>query len=182
MKQFTFQVHPDYFNNYKTLQSVNAANLMLLQSIVDQVFLQGNSKEKIISSEGLSGARSLTFYVKAPEFEDCGGGNKIDSRIRPGRVKVSLHRVLLSVEEILETIGIALPQRPPGVLAIEGHGGSSSEGGGFSSAIVLAEPEQVLEFVESIAERRELIRWRRRRLVTLQQQEQVKQHGRELSL
>lgn len=84
LKKFMFQVHPDYFQNEKSLQQVNATNLSTLQGLIDQP-----------SSLSDVGVRSLTFYIK-PELV----GSK------PQKVRVSTVRIEKSIAEILETIGV----------------------------------------------------------------------------
>lgn len=87
MKKFVFQVHPDYFENHKAMQRINAANLSILHNLIDG---------SIPVDTGV--ARGLVFYIK-PLADD----------VVPKRVKVSVHRLEKSIVEILETIGVDVP-------------------------------------------------------------------------
>jgi hypothetical protein len=84
LKKFMFQVHPDFFHNDKHLQQVNATNLSVLQSIIDQT-----------STHSDAGVNSLTFYLK-PDLV----GSKAQ------KVRVSTTRIERSITEILETVGV----------------------------------------------------------------------------
>jgi hypothetical protein len=141
LKKFIFQVHPDYFNNFKSIQTTNGTNLKILQNL-----MTGDS----ISSNGV---KSLIFYVKPPFAE-----------AQPKRVKVSLNRLKLSIVEILETVGVEVPPLPE----------SKDHSCGASSGPLLASPEQILEFLESMIDRKELVGWREERIVALRRQEEVK--------
>jgi hypothetical protein len=138
-----FQVHPDYFHNYKAIQAINATNLSALQTLLDQ----GSST---VSSA--SDAKSLTFYLK-PELFDS----------KPQKVKVSTIRIEKSILEILETIGVEVP-------AVAEERESILRG---TQSTVLASAAQTLEFLQSMLERRPLIQLREHRISELRRLEKV---------
>lgn len=146
LKKFMFQVHPDFFTNYKSIQAINATNLGALQSIIDT-----NG-----SNSGHADMKSLTFYVK-PNSEGSA----------PKRVKLSLNRIEKSIIEILETIGVDIPPIPESV-----HNKQKIT----YSTTVLANPEQVAEFLDSMHERKDLVQWREERTKVLREQEKVRHH------
>jgi len=143
LKKFMFQVHPDFFNNYKSFQTINATNLGALQSIIDTNGLSSANKDM----------KSLTFYVK-PASDDSA----------PMRVKLSLNRIEKSIIEILETIGVDIPPIPESV-----HNKQKLT----YSTTVLASPEQVAEFLDSMHARKDLVQWREERMKVLREQEKV---------
>ena len=143
LKKFMFQVHPDFFTNYKSFQAINATNLGALQSIIDN---NGSSSE-------YKDMKSLTFYVK-PTSDDSA----------PKRVKLSLNRIEKSIIEILETIGMDVPPIPESVQQKQKL---------TYSTTVLASPEQVAEFLDSMHERKDLVQWREERMKVLKEQEKV---------
>ncbi len=138
-----FQVHPDYFHNFKALQEINATNLIALQNLFDQ----GST---LVSNA--SDAKSLTFYLKPELFNS-----------KPQKVKVSTIRIEKSILEILETIGVEVPP-------VAEKRDSILRG---TQSTVLASAEQTFEFLQSMLERRPLIHLREERTAELRQQEQV---------
>ena len=155
LKKFIFQVHPDYFYNFKSIQEINSKNLRILSSIIND----HAQKSKV-------DARTLTFYLKPTEDQ------------RPlNKVKLSLHRIAESMTEILETLGIEVPEKP--IIATSSRS-SSTEGSnyGFNSyykRIILEDEEAklVAEFLDSLWERREIIALREEREVVLRETEKV---------
>lgn len=131
-----FQVHPDYFMNNKVLQDINATNLNNLQSLVDGTMNEAD----------IGGTKSLTFYLK-PDFNDR----------QPQKVKVSTTRIEGSIAEILETIGVSVPE--------DTQAAHTSRYSVHNT--VMASPEQTLEFLTSMYERRDLISLRARRITHL---------------
>ncbi len=117
MKKFIFQVHPDFFQLFKTEQAINSANLKVLSS------LSGEGSGSVEAPK----TRSLTFYVKPVN----------DSL--PRRVKVATGRVIESIREILETLGLDLPLRP--------------EGTGKSSTFVSSNSAEVLDYLDTLIDR-----------------------------
>jgi hypothetical protein len=159
MKKFMFQVHPDYFLNFKVIQEVNNKNLRLLQSIVEV-------------SEGFaasSDTRSLIFYLKPDEtFPE------------PKKVKVSTNRIIDSITEILETIGVELPDKPSefeyykNLYQRNNFANRSQQPIHHSEEkIVDSEALAILSFFDSIGDRRELIALREEKLKYFYQTEQV---------
>jgi len=139
MKKLLFQIHPDFFHNFKQQQAINTTNLTVLEDLV-----QGGIPD--------SGTKSLIFFVKPMDGE------------LPRRVKVSVRQMERSVVEILQTIGVALP---PGA---EGFTDDAFATGG--GAAVLASPQQILDYLEGMHERRELVAWREDRTRALRLHEQ----------
>ena len=144
-KKFVFQVHPDYFTNFKPMQAVNADNLSILQNMID-----GN----LASSDVAREVKSLIFFIKPP-FADS----------QPKRVQVNVNRIENSIIEILQTVGVDLPIRT------EGFRGENVIG--HNSTTVLASPQQILDYLESMCERRDLIAWREDRIKELAVVEKV---------
>jgi hypothetical protein len=164
-KKFMFQVHPDYFHGNKQIYEINTINLGALRSIVD---CDDSGKSK-------PDARSLTFYIKADE-----------SWSAPKKVKVSIVRAIESMTEILETIGVELPQKPADLDQYLRHksqirnnsyysawqsSASSYRGDGVD--YVDSEKAQVLSFLETLRDRKEIIAIREERMNSLRQIEKV---------
>ena len=95
LKKFIFHIHPDFFQHHKSEQSINAENLKILMAKSDA----DSGRTTPIQAN----TRSLTFYIKPSESEDS-----------PRRVKVTLSRIVESMREVLETIGVELPAAPEG--------------------------------------------------------------------
>ncbi len=140
LKKFILQIHPDFFHNNKTVQTINETNLKTLQNL--EIF---HLKDNNISSgsSASSKTRTLTFYVKPSTNED----------IEPKRVKISIYRVEESLREVLETIGVELPPRP-----------HYEEGTGFVNksqmSYVSADSKQIEAFLETLIDRKDLMSWR----------------------
>lgn len=147
MKKFMFHVHPDYFHNYKAIQSVNATNWTILQGLVEQKY--GSSS---VSGEATD-LKSLTFYLK-PAFDNA----------KPQKVKVSTSRIERSIIEILETIGVEVPLESDA---------QANEAAKTAHSTVMASAEQTLEFLHSMYERRSLMQVRASRKTDLTQLERV---------
>ena len=152
MKKFMFQVHPDYFLNTKQLQDINNQNLRALQGILD---FDTPHTQKI-------DARSLIFYVKPNE-----------SFPEPKKVKVATNRAVESISEILETIGIELPNKPADFEYYKSvyqkkKSNFTSYGSTYARYTndeprVDSETVRILEFLDSIGDRHELIAMREER-------------------
>jgi hypothetical protein len=159
MKKFMFQVHPDYFLNFKVVQEVNNKNLRLLQSLV----------EVREGSAASPDTRSLIFYLKPDEtFPE------------PKKVKVSTNRIIDSITEILETIGVELPDKPSefeyykNLYQRNNFANRSQQPIHHSEEkIVDSEALAIISFFDSIGDRRELISLREEKLKYFYQTEQV---------
>lgn len=155
-KKFLFQTHPDFFASQEAQQSINSANLRYLQSIIDEP----RSDQSINIRKS---TRTLTFYLKADESLN-------ESR----KVRVSLHRLLPSMSEILETVGATLPPKPPGYTEDSAQRYYNSDDGvgnrGVQSNVygtryeqyektwLSTEARQAIDFLESLQDRRELLK------------------------
>jgi hypothetical protein len=96
LKKFLLYIHPDFLNNFKAEQEINSCNIKVLTTeIENNINRQMPIKNNI--------PRSLTFYLKPNEVEN-----------KPRRVKVSTNRIMDSIRDILETLGVELPLRPEG--------------------------------------------------------------------
>ena len=159
MRHFLFQVHPDYFQQHKPEQEVNTRNYALLQDVHTNLLRQQQHNVG-------SGVRTLLFYVKPTDHEPI-----------PRRVKVfiaSLRSLEESMVDILDTAGSTLP---PDVKAtiIERHakmtGDGSSTGRMGSDAAFLSgsscTPQQVVHFLDTLIDRKELMNWRQDRARSL---------------
>ena len=144
LKKFMFQVHPDFFTNHKKYQSINATNLKALQTVIESNGTNTSSQDP----------KSLTFYIK-PAADD----------IEPKRVKLPLNRIEKRIIEILETIGVDVPPVPESVRQKQSF---------IYSTTVLASPEQVAEFLDSMHARKDLVAWREERVKVLRMLEEVK--------
>lgn len=162
-KKFMFQVHPDYFHGNKQISEINTINLGALRSIVD-----GDD-----SGKSRPDARSLTFYIKAD-----------DSWNSPKKVKVSTIRAVESMTEILETIGIELPQKPADFDQYLRHKSQiqnnsyyyawqSSTHRGSDGDYIDNETARILSFLESLRDRKGIIAIREERMNALHQIEKV---------
>ncbi len=157
MKKFMFQVHPDYFHNNKAAQSINATNLMHLQE------LWGAIKAPSVSFSPTA-PRSLVFYVKPSKTD-------LDSNIeKPQKVEVSLVRMVESITDILERLGVDVPDPPSELHSLK------------RPLIFSASSKEVCDFIESLAERRELVRWREERVKSCDTLKQVSDHATHLSI
>jgi hypothetical protein len=110
VKRFMFQVHPDFFGNFKKQKSVNEANIQKLSGLLNKywppvlhafiltpLYLTYPYYLLISRSFEISNIRTLTFFLKVSE-----GGDE------PQRVQVSITsiaRLIDSITVILETIG-----------------------------------------------------------------------------
>lgn len=155
-KKFLFQTHPDFFVSQQAQQSINSANLRYLQSIIDEP----RSDQSINIRKT---TRTLTFYLKADE-----------SLNEPRKVRVSLHRLLPSISEILETVGAALPPKPPGYTEDSAQRYYNSDDGTGDRSVqsnvhgtryeqyektwLTTEARQAIDFLESLQDRRELLK------------------------
>ncbi len=174
-----FQVHPDYFFNFKQYQDVNNQNLRLLQSL----FYERNDLNSNYQSQGnqmRSDMRSLTFFVKPNDLWQ-----------EPKKVKVATNRLLDSMIEILETIGIEIPKKPQdfdyyeSISQQQRRSSSSHQGGNVwasypygpqqneDGTVLDSETMRILQFLDSIDDRRELISLREDRINILQETEKV---------
>lgn len=97
-----------------------------------------------------SNARTLIFYIKP-----------FDRESRPRRVKVALNRVISSIREILETLGVDLPARPEG---------------SRHQAYVSSNPSEVKTFLDSLIDRKELMTWRFERMQNFVRVRDILQH------
>lgn len=181
MKKFMFQVHPDYFYNFKQYQDVNNQNLRLLQSL----FYENNDMNANVQSQGSqlrADMRSLTFFVKPNDLWQ-----------EPKKVKVATNRLIDSMIEILETIGVEIPEKPQDfdyyqALAQQQKRPSSQHSGNNvwasypyghyrveneDGTILDSETMRILQFLDSIGDRKELISLREERIRILQQTEKV---------
>lgn len=156
VKKFIFQVHPDYFYSHKQMQETNSKNLSYLQMLVDQLLLQhaSPSSHHDSSIDRDDQVRHLIFFVKPTSFD---GG-------KPKKVKVATRNIEGSLVAILETIGVDLPRSESGRSDAPKHP---------SSTLMLASPQQVLEYLQSIPDRRELMLWNEERAAALRVVEQV---------
>ena len=152
VKKFIFQVHPDYFYSYKLMQETNSKNLAYLQMLVEQM-QHPSSSHHGSSIDREDRARHLIFFVKPASFDG-----------QPKKVKVATRNIEGSLVAILETIGVDLP-RPEG-----GRGDAPQLP---TSTLMLASPQQVLEYLLSIPDRKELMLWREERAAALRVVEQV---------
>lgn len=153
LKKFVFQIHPDYFENHKEMKRINATNLSILQNI-----MEGTSINDL--GDGFRDTRSLVFYVKS-----------VPEGMTPKRVKVSLNHLEKSVIEILETIGIDIPQMTEAV-----HHQTNKH----YSGTVAATRKQTLDFLDSMNERKDLVTWREERTRTLRIKQEVELHNSKL--
>jgi hypothetical protein len=142
IRKFIFQIHPDFFESFKTEQSINATNLKILQSKSSSQHQQRqqattangsdrNQQEQddSINADGSITPRNLIFYIK-PTKED----------VTPRKVKISMNRVFDSIRDILETMGEELPPKPEG----------SAPSADYVSSAGL---DEFMEFVSSLIDR-----------------------------
>lgn len=159
VKKFIFQVHPDYFCSHKQMQETNSKNLSYLQMLVDQLLQHpssssSSSPHRDSSIDRKDQARHLIFFVKPTSFDG-----------QPKKVKVATRNIEGSLVAILETIGVDLPRPDSG----RGDAPKLLPTG----TLMLASPEQVLEYLQSIPDRKELMLWREERAAALRVVEQV---------
>jgi len=147
LKKFIFQVHPDYFCSHKQMQEINSKNLSYLHMLVEQ--LLHPSSGSAIDREDKT--RHLIFFVK-PSFDE-----------QPRKVKVATRNIEGSLVAILETIGVDIP--------LSDYRGDVPKHP--TTTVMLASPQQVLEYLLSMPDRKELILWREERAAALQIAEQV---------
>ena len=153
VKKFIFQVHPDYFYSHKQMQETNSKNLAYLQMLVEQMQQHPSSSHHGSSIDREERARHLIFFVKPASFDG-----------QPKRVKVATRNIEGSLVAILETIGVDLPRS---------EGGRGDAPQLPTSTLMLASPQQVLEYLLSIPDRKELMLWREERAAALRVVEQV---------
>ena len=164
MRHFLFQIHPDYFQQHKVEQEVNSRNYALLQEVHSKLIQQQHQRQQYRPVE--SGVRTLVFYVKPTDQEPI-----------PRRVKVflaSLRSLEESMVDILDTAGSSLP---PDVKAsiVERHaqmgdGHSTPRGMGGDAAFLSGSsctPHQVVQFLDTLIDRKDLMNWRQDRARSL---------------
>ena len=88
-KRFLFQIHPDFFSNYRKERSINEANIQKLTELIGKYdtyaylyIVTKLSYTNLICSfshQSMGAVRTLTFYLKPMEVEET-----------PKRVKVSI--------------------------------------------------------------------------------------------
>jgi hypothetical protein len=159
LKKFLFQVHPDYFHNLKNIQEINSTNLSVLMNLIDD-YIHQTFKTKV-------DARTLTFYLK-PNKE----------QITPKKVKISLLQLADSISEVLDTVGAEVPEKPANFQArLRSSQPSTSPYGpyGYHNNIIFEDDEAktVSEFLDSLCERREIVKLREERAYLLHEAEQV---------
>lgn len=160
-KKFVFQIHPDFFAKYKKYQEINSKNLIYLKLIIDSKLSKTNNIDNIaVQNEELlkfnnGDTKNLIFFIKSLDLND-----------EPKRVKLSIQYMEKSMIEILETIGIDLPSREEGY---HSYSSSSEE----YNTMMLATPQQVIDYLLTMNERKDLITWREERLKKLQVEEEV---------
>jgi hypothetical protein len=154
-KKFMFQVHPDYFFHDKKLQEINNINLTLLTNLIDRT---DSVNSRLLNSL----PRSLTFYVKVSDLVNDD---------QPKKVRVSTIRTVDSLIDILETIGVEIPEKPIDFDAfynslVEKRGEASpfvSNRTDEKDPVVDSETLRTLNFLDSLGDRRELILLREER-------------------
>mmetsp|Transcript_20188 Transcript_20188/g.28944 ORF Transcript_20188/g.28944 Transcript_20188/m.28944 type:complete len:471 (+) Transcript_20188:3036-4448(+) len=139
LKKFIFQIHPDFFQNHRKLQVINETNLKLLNSLND------STQENYLSG---SMPRSLSFYVKPDSF--------IGQAVTPRKVSLYISRLEESLTEILETLGVQLPENI--------HRNNQQNNVISSGQCVSASPKQIEWFLETLVDRRSLMMWREDRI------------------
>eukprot|EP01036_Dinobryon_divergens_P026070 gene26070-34675_t len=149
IKKFVFHIHPDYFHNHKKLQYINESNLKVLNSLNDT--LQYSFRQGHVQENG-NLPRSLIFYLKPNHFTV----GKLSSSSYPRKVSIPLQRLEESLLEILDTLGVSVTERPTGAF-------SSGREDLTYSHCVSATPRQILAFLNSLTDRRNLIQWRQDR-------------------
>lgn len=138
-KKLLFHIHPDFFGQFPMEKNCNLVNMQELSTrIADSAKPSNNAM------------RSLIFYIKPSGTDNS-----------PRRVKIILSRLAESMREILEDLDTELPDAPAG--------GSSSSStfdsnahfrSAFNSTI---DPLEVARFLDTIADRRDLMTWRQAR-------------------
>lgn len=123
-KKFLFYVHPDFFQNFESERNINEKNLKILSQLMDD-------KDNSVRATEF---RTLMFYVKPLENEHS-----------PRRVKVASARIVESIREILETLGIDLPPRPEAP---------------HRASFIGSNPTEISSFLETLTDRKELMNWR----------------------
>lgn len=157
LKKFLFQVHPDYFHNAKNIQVINSTNLSILTNIIDDYIHQTN-KTKV-------DARTLAFYLK-PNKE----------QITPNKVKISLHQIADSISEVLDTLGVEVPDKPTNFQARLRNAQQSAYPYGYNNNNMNFDDDEaktINEFLDSLCERREIVKLREERGFLLREAEQV---------
>ena len=159
LKLFLFQVHPDYFVNHKKEQEVNESNI---QSITERL----SSSTFQLQND----VRTLTFYLK-PQHERQQGDQVlegIDNQVldgmdnqqiyKPKRIKIAvttLHRLIDSIKNVLESIGVTqLPEKPRNF-------GFETKNRIFVNKQRSGQHYEVQDFFESLIDQRELINLRK---------------------
>jgi hypothetical protein len=165
-KKFMFQVHPDYFFHDKKLQEINNINLSILTNLIDQT---ASVNYQLLNSL----PRSLTFYVKVSDLANDD---------QPKKVRVSTIRTVDSLIDILETIGVEIPEKP---MDFDSYYHSlvekRTESSPFVShrkadekeSVIDSETLRTLNFLDSLGDRRELIFLREERNKLFYETEQV---------
>lgn len=141
IKKLMFVVHPDFFENYKTMQLVNSQNLRFLQSVS-----QSGGQPIALPAD----AKTLVFYIK-PDVDE------------PRKVKVSLQRLHESIAEILDAQGVQLPVKPSDLHTSSAFAASYPRRESNIESMRLA----LLQFLDSLVDRRELIAWKQQRIEQL---------------
>eukprot|EP00981_Chlorochromonas_danica_P004829 scaffold967_cov173-Ochromonas_danica.AAC.40 len=168
IKKFMFLVHPDYFLNFKVMKEVNSQNLRFLQNLTE------NAGQSVSVPAEM---RTLIFYIKPSEF-----------MTEPRKVKVSLQRLDESIVDILDALGLQPPVRPRDLLTYTTTHTASNTSSSSSTGRVWAtyspgdiprsymENERIssntlylMRFLESLAERKDLILWKVERMNFLAQ-------------
>lgn len=145
MKRFLFYTHPDFFGKFEKIQEVNSSNIRALQSVID------NPSDSHSGDE----TRTLTFFLKPSDWMP-----------QPRKVKVSLVRILDSLGEILETIGETLPLRPSELRHESrpfSHDRNRREYENHGDIWIDAETKSIISFIESLVDRREILRMKEER-------------------
>lgn len=112
--------------------------------------------------------RTLTFYLKS------------DEAFEPRRVKVALSRVIESICEILEAIGVDLPDKPPGFEEENAHRLHRQQSrykhhqGDDGKSWLTTETLRTLQFIETVADRREILEIKRENMRRFKHTEEVR--------
>lgn len=145
MKRFLFYTHPDFFGRFQKMQEVNSANIRALQSVIDNPSSSYNGDD----------ARTLTFFLKPSDWMP-----------QPRKVKVSLLRILDSLGEILETVGESLPLRPSELRHENLPFGRDKNRRVYENKNDIwidTETKSIISFIESLVDRREILRMKEER-------------------
>jgi len=140
LKKFLLHVHPDFFQSHKHEQLCNENNIKTLLAL-DVFNNNSDSSIPFRSDQTTTNTRTLIFYIKASSVNE-----------KPRRIKISIHRVEESIREVLETLGVDdLPPRP--------------ESSSSSSSYISSNPIEVSAFLDTLIDRKELMIWRRQRMM-----------------